>query len=115
MKKFSILILVLFVALSMNAQTIVGVWNTGKDNTKVKITKVNDIYNGKIHSSDNPKAKIGNPILKDVKFSNGKGKGKIYAAKKGKWYEVILEESGDKLNVTIKVGFKSKTLTWEKE
>ena len=51
----------------------------------------------------------------NLKFSNGKGEGKIYAAKKGKWYDAILEENGNKLNITIKVGFISKTLTWEKE
>lgn len=115
MKNLVLLIVMFFTTISMNAQSLAGVWNTGEDYTKIEISEDNGVYNGKIHSSDNAKAKIGNPILKDVKFSNGKGEGKIYAAKKGKWYDAILEENGNKLNITIKVGFMSKTLTWEKE
>lgn len=115
MKNLVLLIVMFFTTISMNAQSLAGVWNTGEDYTKIEISEDSGVYNGKIHSSDNAKAKIGNPILKDVKFSNGKGEGKIYAAKKGKWYDAILEENGNKLNITIKVGFMSKTLTWEKE
>jgi hypothetical protein len=115
MKNLVLLIVMFFTTISMNAQSLAGVWNTGEDYTKIEISEDNGVYNGKIHYSDNAKAKIGNLILKDVKFSNGKGEGKIYAAKKGKWYDAILEENGNKLNITIKVGFMSKTLTWEKE
>ena len=115
MKNLVLLIVMFFTTISMNAQSLAGVWNTGEDYTKIEISEDNGVYNGKIHYSDNAKAKIGNLILKDVKFSNGKGEGKIYAAKKRKWYDAILEENGNKLNITIKVGFMSKTLTWEKE
>ena len=85
MKNLAILILVLFTTISMNAQSIAGVWNTGEDNTKIEIAEDNGVANGKILSSDNAKAKVGNQILKDVKFSDGEWKGKLYAAKKGEW------------------------------
>ena len=39
----------------------------------------------------------------------------MYAAKKGKWYDAVIKEKGNQLNVTIKVGFMSKTLKWKKE
>lgn len=115
MKKILILIAISFTTISINAQSIAGVWNLGEDNTKIEITENNGVFNGKIISSDNSKAKVGSQILKDVKFSNGEGKGKMYAAKKGKWYDATIKEKGNELNVTIKVGFMSKTLKWKKE
>jgi len=115
MKKLSILIVALFTTLSINAQTITGVWNTGEDNTKIEITEENGVYKGEILSSDNTKAKAGSPILKDVKFNNGKGNGKIYAAKRGEWYDAVLEENDNQLDIKIKVGFMSKTIAWKKD
>jgi len=115
MKKLSILILVLFTTISMNAQSLVGVWNTGEDNTKIEITEDKGVANGKILSSDNVKAKIGNQILKDFKSSNGAWKGKLYAAKKGEWYDAVLKENGSQLDITIKVGWMTKNITWKKE
>ena len=98
----------------MNAQSITGVWNTGEDNTKIEITEDNGTLSGKIHSSDNAKANIGNQILKDVKSKNGTWEGKMYAAKKGEWYDAVLKENGNQLDITIKVGWITKTLAWTK-
>lgn len=107
---------ILFSAITMNAQeSIAGIWNTGQDNTKVEITTTDDIYNGKIVSSDNEQVKIGNLLLKDIKSVKGEWKGKLFAAKKGKWYNAILEEKAGKLLVKVKAGMVSKTLEWTKE
>jgi len=100
---------------SMNAQSLAGVWNTGEENTKIEITEDNDVITGKILSSDNAKAAVGNQILKNLKFSDGQWTGKIYAAKKEEWYDATLEEKDNQLNITIKVGWMSKTITWKKE
>ena len=116
MKQIAIIFCVLFSFTTINAQnSTTGIWNTGEDNTKIEITEDNGVFSGKILSSDNPKAKIGKQLIKDVKLSNGEYKGKLYAAKKGKWYDAVLKENGDQLDITIKVGWMSKTLTWKKE
>ena len=116
MKNLALIFFILFSTTTMNAQhSIAGIWNTGDDNTKIEITENDGAFYGKILSSDNTKANIGKQILKDVKFSNGEGKGKMYAAKKGKWYDAVLKENGNQLDVTIKVGFMKKTLEWKKE
>ena len=116
MKQIAIIFCVLFSFTTLNAQnSIAGIWNMGEDNTKIEITENNGASFGKIISSDNTKAKVGKQILKDVKFSKGEWKGKLYAAKKGKWYDAVIKEKGNELNVTIKVGFMSKTLKWKKE
>ena len=106
---------ILFSALTMNAQeSIAGIWNMGKDNTKIEITEDNGVYGGKIVSSDNTNAKIGNQLLKDIKSVGGEWKGKMYSPKKNKWYNVVLEEKGKQLLVTVKAGMMSKTLEWKK-
>lgn len=115
MKKFSILITVLLTSISINAQSIAGVWNTGEYNTKIEIIENNGVFNGKIISSDHAEANIGNQILKDIKFSKGERKGKLFAAKKGEWYDAVLKVNGNELDINIKVGFMSKTITWKKE
>lgn len=95
-------------------QSIVGIWNTGKDNTMVEIKSENGLYSGKIVSSDNVNAKKGTLLLKDVKSVNGKWRGKMYAPKKQEWFDTVIELKGDKLLLTVKSGMMSKTVEWTK-
>lgn len=115
MKNLSMFIVILFSSFSMNAQSLAGVWNTGEDNTKIEITEVNGVYSGKILSSENTDAKVGSQILKNIKLSNTEYKGKLYAAKKGEWYDAVLKENGNQLDITIKVGWMSKAISWKKD
>lgn len=116
--KITLLCCALFLSFSINAQeAIEGIWNTGKDNTKIEITGTNGIYEGKIVASDDAKVKtkIGNQLLKDVQLVDGKWKGKLYSAKKGKWFDVTLKGKGDILQAKVKAGMMKKTLEWTKE
>lgn len=107
---------ILLSALTMNAQqSLTGIWNIGKANTKIEITVINGVYEGKIVASDNANAKIGKRLLKDIKLDEGEWKGKLFAAKRGKWMDAVLKEKGNQLLVTVKAGFSSKTLEWVKE
>jgi len=114
MKKLAILMFVLFSSISINAQSIAGVWNTGDDNTKVEITEVDGVASGTILSSDNSEAKVGNQILKDLSLTKDGWKGKLYAAKKGEWYDATIVEKDNQLDITIQVGWMSKTINWTK-
>lgn len=103
-------------AIAMQAQAaLAGTWNMGRDNTKIEITADNGVYGGKIVSSDNAKAKIGNQILKDIKSVGGVWKGKMYSPKKDKWFNAVLKAEGELLYVTVKAGLMSRTLEWKKE
>jgi len=116
MKKLSVLILVLFSAVSLHAQqAITGNWNTGKDNTTIEITEVDGVCKGKIISSDNAKAPVGKLLLRDVKLVDGVWKGQLFAAKKKKWMDAVLAAEGEQLLVTVKAGMMSKKLKWKKE
>lgn len=107
---------ILFFVLTMHSKaSIIGIWNMGQDNTKIEITEDNGSYVGKIVSSDNANAKIGNIILKDVKSVGGKWKGKMYSPKRNEWYDAVITLEGKQLLLTVGSGFKSKTLKWIKE
>jgi len=70
---------------------------------------------GKIVSSDNPKAKIGNDILRAFKKEVGKWSGQLFAAKRGKMLDAVIEPQKEALNITVSAGFFTKSLVWKKE
>lgn len=102
---------------SLSAQSdLTGIWNAGQGNTKIELQQNDDgLIEGKVISSDNPKAKIGKVFLKDIKRKDGEWTGKMYVAKKQKWYDATFERQQDKLEVTLSVGFFSKTLEWKRQ
>lgn len=89
-----------------------GKWYVGEKNTVVKLEKTNSVYTGKIIASDDPKAEIGKLIVKDLKETNGKWKGKLYAPKRKEWYDAEFKLKADKLIIKISVGHFSKTIEW---
>jgi hypothetical protein len=100
---------VLLTSISMNAQqSINGIWNTGQDNTKIKI----DNTIGKIHSSDNAKATVGKLIIKDLNKVGNSYKGKLYLIRRNLWADAVFVPNGKLLNVTISAGFQKKTVVW---
>ena len=110
-----ILIVVTLCSFSVFGQSqLNGTWNTGEDNTKIEISESESLITGNIKSSDNPKAQIGKVILKDLKEEGNNWKGKIFAAKKQKWYEAVITPKGNTLEIEISVGFFSKTIEWTK-
>lgn len=113
MKTLPILLCLMSFTISINAQQhLTGIWNTGKDNTKIEITEVDGVVQGKIFSSDNANAQIGKLLLKDVKSVDGEWKGKLFAVKRGKWMDAVLEEKSNQLLITVNAGLRNKTLKW---
>lgn len=116
MKNIVLTLCILSSIIAVHAQgSLKGIWNTGKDNTKIEITQEEDVYIGKIISSDNVNAKIGNQLLKDVRLVDGEWKGKLYAPKKKKWLDAVVKEENKQLFITVSAGFMSKTITWTQE
>ncbi|MEO1626227.1 MAG: hypothetical protein AAFV25_13815, partial [Bacteroidota bacterium] len=94
-------------------QPIQGVWNTGQENTMIEIKASGDQIEGKVLSSDNSKAKIGNVIIKDVRAERGVYKGQLYAAKRKKWMDATFARKADKLVITVSAGWKTKVIEWK--
>ncbi|MCR9287142.1 MAG: DUF2147 domain-containing protein [Bacteroidetes bacterium] len=115
MKKLSILFIALFYIFALSAQdSLKGIWLTGEENTKIETYQKDGVWFGKIVSSDNPNAKIGTDILRDLKKDNGEWKGKIFAAKRGKIMDAIIEPTKNILKITVSAGFFSKNLEWKR-
>ena len=113
--KHLILIVATLCAFSVFGQSnLTGTWDTGEENTVIEITELAGKKSGKIKSSDNPKATIGKVIVKDLKKNGSSWKGKIYAAKRQKWYDAVLTRKRNILEIEISVGFFSKTIEWKK-
>ena len=121
MKQLKTIITVLMFSLlsiSTYAQSntdVAGEYLLGKQNTVVKIEEQEGVYSGKIIASDNPSAKIGKLMVKDVKEKEGKWKGKVYAPKRKEWYDAEFIPKENTLDVKLKVGFFSKTMEWKKQ
>jgi len=115
MRLIILLAVTLMGTMSIKAQEIQALWNTGKQNTIVNMIAVENYFEGKIHSSDNSQAPIGKIIVKDLtEISNSIYKGKIYVAKKKKWYNAKFVPKDNELIITVSAGFIKKTITWKK-
>ena len=116
MKKFIGLILSLGIIVSLSAQnTIEGTWNTGRDNTLIETYEKDGEWFGKVISSENSKAKIGNDILRNITVSDGEWKGKLFMAKRNRLVDAIVEPSDEKLKIIISGGGMKRTLTWARK
>jgi hypothetical protein len=93
---------------------VTGTWDTGQENTLVKIFEKEGVYFGEIVSSDNSKVEIGKQLIKDLMYKKGKWKGKLYAIKKKKWVNAEMELEDGNMKIKIKAGFSRKTLKWKK-
>ena len=100
---------------TLSAQMTAGTWSTGQENTIVETYEKDGAWFGKIVSSDNPKAKIGLDILRGFKLEDEELKGKMFAAKRNKEFDAVIDPSNEKLLITISAGFIKRKLTWERE
>jgi len=114
-RTLAIAVITLFSVSMYGQSNISGTYVLGEKNTVVKIEQDGAVYNGKIMSSDNAKAKIGTLMVKDIKETKGKWKGKVYSPKRKEWYDAEFKPNDTALDVTIKKGFFSKTVTWTKQ
>lgn len=116
MKKLASIAAFTICMLSMSAQSdLTGIWNTGTDNSKIEISETDGSLVGKLISSDNENAQIGKTLVKELEADGDHWKGKLYAPKRGEWYDATFEAGGDKLEITIGSGFMSRTVEWTKE
>lgn len=114
MKAIIITAVITFFSISLHAQSLIGIWKTSTGNTKIEILQFDGGCVGKIKSSDNKKAEIGEIILKKLKKENVKWTGKLYAPKRKEWYDVDVFRKDNTLELKINVGYFGKTITWEK-
>lgn len=114
MRNIIVVALLFFGVNSVFAQSIMGLWDTGKENTIIEINNVQGEYLGVIKSSSNNKVTIGKVIIKDLKKQNDKWAGKLFVFKKQRWYDVQITPRGTKLELKVYSGFLEKKFYWLK-
>ena len=110
----SIGLLIGVVTFSSAQNALEGTWQTAKDNTLIETYQKDGAWYGKVISSDNPKAKIGNDILREFKQVDGQWKGKLFAAKRNREVDAIIEPNEDQLSIVVSAGFTTRTLVWKR-
>ena len=114
MKVLTTFFLLMFTIVYTSAQqSLEGLWKTGKEETLIEISYLNEQLIGKIKSSKNEQAEIGKIILKNLQSEGKKWVGKIYAVKRKEWYSVKIVPQKEKLDLKIGSGLFSKTLEWK--
>lgn len=115
MKNLLVATLLSLLTLSVSAQdSFSGTWKTDKDNTLVKIEKQNDVFIGKVISSDDQNSKPGTLVIKDLKLKKGKWEGQIYVVSRKRWFNGSFLTSDNQLKITVTLAFISKTVVWTK-
>lgn len=113
----TILLLTLFnvTSYAQSEYNLAGEYIIGEQNTIVKIVEQDNVYSGKVIASESPKAKIGNLMVKELKQTKGKWKGKVYAPRRKKWIDAEFTPKENSLEIKVKVGFMSKTMEWKRK
>ena len=91
-----------------------GTWDTGKHNTLIQIFPSADGGLGKVISSDSPKAKKDDIVIKNLEMEGSHWKGQFYIPPLDSWQEAKFEPSGKSAKVTVKVGWLKKSIEWER-
>jgi len=118
-------------AQSSPADRIVGTWLTANQASEIEIAKCGDAYCGSIKFLQNPKNDEHNPDpslrsrpLVGVRVLTGFhytgldtwSDGTLYGPERGKEFSpTLVLPSPDSLDIKIKAGMMSKTLTWTRE
>ena len=89
-------------------------WNTGEENTVIETYQKDEMWYGKIISSDNPNAKIGKDILQGFVKSKDQWEGKLYAARKGKLVDAKIVPNDSEMKITVSAGMFKKKLSWQR-
>ena len=115
MKTIYILLLI-NLNLIFNQPSIIGNWKTDLDNSIIKIDILNNVIEGKIIKSDDPK-NIGVVVIKSVKNNQVKYKCEIYDPKVKKYFDATIELlNQNKLQVKASCcfGLFSETYIWNR-
>jgi|1048.fasta_scaffold08461_3 hypothetical protein len=95
-------------------QSILGRWNTRQENTVIEVKEVKGKIEGRIVASDHAKAPIGMLLLKDIHIEELQMKGKLFALRKGQWFDASFSPKQNNMEVTLIVGWVTRKLNWRK-
>lgn len=115
MRQFTFILLMVGTCLGVYAQeAIEGIWQTGKDNTIIEIQKSANHWIGKVVSSDHEDATPGQVVIRNLVRGEDDWKGEFYVPPLDSWLDATVVPQGNDIEVTVFVGWFSKSLVWKK-
>ena len=115
MKKILATILIIYSSSVFAQSNLVGIWETGEENTNIEISEIEGRLSGILKSTDNKKAEIGRVILKDLEQKGSKWEGQIWAARRQRWFDVLITPTENLLELEIDAGFRTKSVEWKRQ
>jgi len=117
MLRFLFFGLLMTLGLAACAQTtLTGRWLNQDQNARIEIAETEAPFQGKLVWTESEKGqqKLGTRILRDLAPTRDGWQGTVYSLKQDDTYDATfrLTEGGQKMEMTIKVGFMSRTQTW---
>ena len=113
MKQILVCLALILSSKIFSTNDIVGIWNTGKENSIVEIYEDNGELFGKIISSDRAEV-VGKINLKNLQNKGDHWEGELFVFKRKSWYDVAIHEENETLFVVISIGFFEKEVEWPK-
>jgi len=106
----------LFMAPLAMAEDIAGFWKHAEEPGWIEITTAEELGKGVVVRNDVYPERVGREILKDLRADDkqqGLWRGQIYAEKLGEYKDAEINLSGSgEMEITVKVGFMSRTVDW---
>ena len=110
MRWITFFLVALFAIPLIGQESIVGIWDLGKENTHMEIYRSGEIWEGKAISSDNEKMKVGTLMLRNLVYQDGVWKGEFYIPKMKSWAKVTLTMEGENIRMTIRKSLMKKKI-----
>ena len=94
--------------------TIEGKWNTGVENTIIRIYKTHTGWEGRTVSTDREGVKTNQLVLRGITEKDDQWEGEFYIPKLGVWLDATLVPAEDEMKVTAHTWLMSKTKEWKR-
>lgn len=92
-----------------------GVWNPGVGDLLLEIRENNLGHReGVIVTSDNPDAPPGKQIIRNLTYKEDHWEGEFFIPRFGKWLEAHFYPEAQQMEVTVYVGWFSKSRVWSR-
>lgn len=91
---------------------LTGSWQTAQPGTVVEIYTEDGKHHGKVVKATNPDVPVGTLVLRDLTTDGSAWEGKFYVPKHRRLIDARTVLKGEKLEIRISAGLRSKTVIW---
>jgi len=118
LKKFAVLSVFGLVMAHASAADLAGLWRHAEEPVWLEIAADGEVATGSIRRNDNKPELVGMTFLKEVKPAGNSGNqwvGQIYAQSMKEFKDAKINlKTAEQMQITVKAGFVSRTITWQR-